>query len=107
MSLRATKGHAIILPDQEFNAHKGRIVIPDAHKPTAVSCIGTVVSMSGMPLTKSGIPIDPEFRPGNVVMYAEYKGTFIDHEGVKYVQVKLHDVLATIANERQSPEVGA
>lgn len=104
---RATRGNVLLRPDWEFGQHQGLIEVPataESRHRARVPCVGTVVSMSGAPVTKKGVPYDPEFRPGNVVLIKEYSGEFLDWEGERFVKAPIHAVLATIENQRMPPE---
>lgn len=99
MSLKATKGFALLKPDWEHGQHDGRIIVPetaDQKLKCRVPQTGTVVSMSGAPVTKNGVSYDPEFRPGDKVFCKEYAGEFVEHEGQKLVRVPLHAVLVVL-----------
>ena len=94
MKLRPMPGKVILDPiDEEYI---GRIIIPDTVKDRDMPHIGRVVAMNGALLTKKGVRVLAEFRPGQKVLFKKFAGLFVEWAGKRYVQVGFGDIMAIL-----------
>lgn len=105
--MKATKGNVLLRPDWDFGMPEGKIIIPDnveAKNKARVPNCGTIVSMSGIMLSKKGVKIDPEFRPGDRVLLKEYTAEFVEWQGERLLKAPFGSVLATLENVKHPPQ---
>lgn len=95
LSIRPTRGNVLIAPDPD-PAMAGRIFIPEQIRNRDMPSIGTVLAIGGRLKTKKGVLVEPEFKPGDKVLFRKFSGLFVDFRGKRFVQVKIHDIEAVI-----------
>jgi chaperonin GroES len=83
----------VIMPDDEPEAMRGGLHIPDTakEKPTR----GQVIA-AGPGRFEHGARVPMEIRPGDKVLYGKYSATNITLEGEEVVVIKSSDVLAKL-----------
>jgi len=94
--LRPCKGNVLILPEK-VGLTSEVIVIPEIAKDRDLPEFGRVIAIGGRPITKKKIVLEPEFKVGDRVMVKKFTGLFVDYSGVRYFQVKQHDVMAVLS----------
>lgn len=94
MKLRPRAGTCLISPLEE--EYKGRIIIPETVKGRDMPHMGTVAFMNGARITKKGVKVLADFKPGDKVLFRKFSGLFVEHEGKRFVQVPFGDVMAIL-----------
>jgi co-chaperonin GroES (HSP10) len=87
--------------------HKGLIAIPDNIQDKHTSRVpewGEVISVTGVPMTKSGKPYPRDFDVGDRVFIEPYSATFVEINGERLLRCPIHKVLAKIENVKLPPQ---
>jgi chaperonin GroES len=84
----------VILPQEDSEAMRGRLYIPDTakEKPTQ----GEVIAV-GPGRMEKGARVPMELKVGDQVIYGKYSGTPYTIDGDEYVIIKSSDVLAKLS----------
>ncbi len=99
----------------EIKPLRGRVfIIPEPYKPadtflalpgTSINrdmpCFGRVLSVGGKRITKKGVVIEREFKPGDHVFFPKFTGLWVNVRGHKLIQVEQKDVWAVITDDGQ------
>ena len=70
------------------------IVLPDSAKEKPQQ--GRVVAVGSGRTADNGAKITPEVEEGNLVVFAQFSGTELKHEGNEYLILREDDILAVI-----------
>lgn len=57
---------------------------------------GVVVAVGPGMTFGNGSKLEIDIRPGNIVAYAKYQGTEIEHDGEQYLIIAYRDIIAVI-----------
>lgn len=95
VTLRPRMGTVLIDPEM-IEEYRGRIIIPQTSQGRDMPHIGTVVAMNGAYLTKKGVKVLPEFRPGSRVIFKRFSGIFVEIRTKRLIQVKMSDIEAVL-----------
>lgn len=87
-----------VLVDPIYPRHKG-LIFTGHLRPEDIPTTGRVVSMPARRVTKKGIPIDWEFKVGNIVVMKRFSCQLIKIWGRDLIAAKAAEVLAVIEDE--------
>ncbi len=79
---------------EEAEQTRGGLYIPDTAKEKPQQ--GRVVAVGPGKLSEQGERLDPDVKPGDVVLYGKYSGTEVTVEGEEYLILREADLLAII-----------
>jgi chaperonin GroES len=94
VKLRALKGNVIVEP--VLDCPQTSLIVPDRAKNRDMPKMGRVITMNGAWVTKKGVRVLAEFRPGQMIIFPKFTGTWVTFEGRELIQIKLHDVIGVI-----------
>ena len=94
INLRPLDDRIVVEPMEAEEVTAGGIVLPDTAKEKPQR--GVVLAVGPGKLLDSGERAKACVKKGDVVLYAKYGGTEIEHDGKDYLILKESDVLAKI-----------
>ena len=92
MAIRPLDDKILVEPLEADERTTGGIVLPDSAKEKPQQ--GKVIATGPGALLDDGKRAEPLVKKGDVILYAKYGGTEIEHEGKDYLILKESDVLA-------------
>jgi chaperonin GroES len=92
--LKPLEDKVIVKPrkENEKKTNSGFILSSSEEKPQD----GVVIAVGPGMTFGNGTKLDIDLRPGDVVAYAKYQGTEIEHDGEDYLILAYRDIIAVI-----------
>jgi chaperonin GroES len=87
-----------VLVDPIYPRHKG-LIFTGHLRPEDIPTTGRVISMPARRLTKKGIPVDWEFKVGDIVVMKRYSCQQITLRKRELIAARASEVLAVIEDE--------
>ena len=94
MDIKPLGNRVLIEPVEREEKTESGIVIPDSAKEKPKE--GKVVATGEGKRLDNGEVVEPAVNEGDIVVYANYAGTEINHKGTEYLIVKSDDILAIV-----------
>jgi chaperonin GroES len=95
MNIRPLHDRVIIKRMEEERTSPGGIVIPDSA--TEKPSMGEVMAVGNGKVMESGDVRAMDVKVGDKVLFGQYAGTTVKHEGEEYLVMREEDVIAVIA----------
>ncbi len=95
MNIRPLHDRVIIKRMEEERTSPGGIVIPDSA--TEKPSMGEVMAVGNGKVMENGDVRAMDVKVGDKVLFGQYAGTTVKHEGEEYLVMREEDVIAVIA----------
>jgi chaperonin GroES len=95
MNIRPLHDRVIIKRMEEERTSPGGIVIPDSA--TEKPSMGEIMAVGNGKILDSGEVRPLEVKVGDKVLFGQYAGTTVKHEGEEYLVMREDDVIAVLA----------
>jgi chaperonin GroES len=95
MNIRPLHDRVIIKRVEEERTSPGGIVIPDSA--TEKPSMGEIMAVGNGKILDSGEVRPLEVKVGDKVLFGQYAGTTVKHEGEEYLVMREDDVIAVLA----------
>ena len=95
MNIRPLHDRVIIKRMEEERTSPGGIVIPDSA--TEKPSMGEVMAVGNGKILDSGEVRPLEVKVGDKVLFGQYAGTTVKHEGEEYLVMREDDIIAVLA----------
>jgi chaperonin GroES len=95
MNIRPLHDRVIIKRMEEERTSPGGIVIPDSA--TEKPSMGEVMAVGNGKILDSGEVRPLEVKVGDRVLFGQYAGTTVKHEGEEYLVMREDDIIAVLA----------
>ena len=94
MKLRPLHDRILVKREEEQDAKKGRIIIPDTAKEKPQE--GKVIAVGTGKVTEDGKKIPRDVKAGDRILFGKYSGSEVKLDDEEYLIMKEEDVLAII-----------
>jgi chaperonin GroES len=95
MNIRPLHDRVIIKRMEEERTSPGGIVIPDSA--TEKPSMGEIMAVGNGKILDSGEVRPLEVKVGDKVLFGQYAGTTVKHEGEEYLVMREDDIIAVLA----------
>jgi chaperonin GroES len=94
MKIRPLHDQILVKREEEKDARKGRIIIPDTAKEKPQE--GKVIAVGTGKVTEEGKKIPLDVKPHDRILFGKYSGSEVKVDDEEYLIMKEQDVLAVI-----------
>ena len=94
MKIRPLHDQILVKREEEKDARKGRIIIPDTAKEKPQE--GKVIAVGTGKVTEDGKKIPLDVKPHDRILFGKYSGSEVKVDDEEYLIMKEEDVLAII-----------
>ena len=94
MKIRPLHDRILVKREEEKDAKKGRIIIPDTAKEKPQE--GEVIAVGNGKILENGTKIALDVKAGDKILFGKYSGSEVKVEDEEYLILREEDVLAII-----------
>src|SRR5881397_4226030 len=98
MKIRPLHDRILVKRQEEKDAKKGRIIIPDSAKEKPQE--GKVVAVGNGKVNEDGKRIAMDVQAGDRILFGKYSGSEVNVENDEYVIMREEDVLAILGKDK-------
>ncbi|MEG8099316.1 co-chaperone GroES [Candidatus Liberibacter brunswickensis] len=100
--LRPSRGRVVVRRLQSETMTESGLIIPPTVSEKPSACGGEVMWVGNGVLDQSGKVIEPEVKPGDVVLFGKWSGTEINLGGDdEYLVMQESDIIGVVVNEKK------